>query len=100
MIYSDRSFLVYRNGDDFIMLPFHVNDGTLGASSDELAMDLIGHLTQHFKLQNLGPTTFLLIIAVLQDFVAGCVELSRCQYVLDVLERFGFSSCSPVVTPG
>jgi len=98
-IYSDGSFFVYRNGDDFVMLPFHVDNGTFGASSNEPATDLIGRLAQHFKLRNLGPTTFLLGIAVSQDCVAGCVELSQCQYVLDILERFGFSSCSPVVTP-
>jgi len=98
-IYSDRSFFVYRNADDFVMLPFHVDDGTFGTSSNELATDLIGHLAQHFKLRNLGPTTFLLEIVVLQDRVAGRIELSQHQYVLDVLERFGFSACSPVVTP-
>jgi len=98
-IYSDGSFFVYRNGDDFVMLPFHVDDGTFGATSNELATDLIGRLAQHFKLRDLGPTTFLLGIAVSQDCVAGRVELSQRQYVLDILERFGFSSCSPVVTP-
>ena len=98
-IYSDGSFFVYCNGDDFVMLPFHVDDGTFGTSSNELATDLIGHLAQHFKLRNLGPTTFLLEIVVLQDRVAGRIELSQHQYVLDVLERFGFSACSPVVTP-
>jgi len=43
-IYSDGSFFVYRNGDDFVMLPFHVDDGTFGASSNELVTDLIGRL--------------------------------------------------------
>jgi len=81
------------------MLPLHVDDGTFGASSDELATDLIGRLAQHFKLRNLGPTTFLLGIAVSQDRVAGRIELSQRQYVLDILEHFGFSSCSLVVTP-
>jgi len=99
MIYSDGSFFVYCNGDDFVMLPFHVDDGTFGTSSNELATNLIGHLSQHFKLRDLGPTTFLLGIAVSQDRVAGCIELSQRQYVLDILECFGFSSCSPVVTP-
>jgi len=98
-IYSDGSFFVYCNGNDFVMLPFHVDNGTFGASSNELATNLIGCLVQHFKLRNLGPTTFLLGIAVSQDRVAGHVELSQRQYVLDILERFGFSSCSPVVTP-
>jgi len=85
--------------NDFVMIPFHVNDRTLGAYSDKLATDLIGRLAQHFKLRHLGPTTFLLGITVLQDCVAGHIELSQCQYVVDVLERFRFSSCSPVVTP-
>ena len=35
-IYSDGSFFVYRADNDFVLLPFHVDDGTLAASSDEL----------------------------------------------------------------
>lgn len=40
-IYSDGSFFVCRAKDDFVLLPFHVDDGTFAASSDALIDSLI-----------------------------------------------------------
>ena len=44
-IYSDGSFFVYRADNDFVLLPFHVDDGTLAASSDALIDRLIARLS-------------------------------------------------------
>jgi hypothetical protein len=97
--YSDSSLYVFRNKDQFVLLPFHVDDGTFAATSDALADKLISNLSQHFKLRDLGPTDFLLGIRIKQDLAAGRVELSQRQYVIDMLTRFNMADCKPVTTP-
>jgi len=98
-IYSAGSIFVYRNGNDLVLLPFHVDDGTFASSSHELNKTLVARLAQFFKLRDLGPTEFPLSIAVKQDLVAGTVELSQCQYMIEILNRFAMSSCASVTTP-
>jgi len=98
-IYSAGSIFVYRNGNDLVLLPFHVDDGTFASSSHELNKTLVARLAQFSKLCDLGPTEFLLGIAVKQDLVAGTVELSQRQYVIEILDRFAMSSCASVTMP-
>ena len=98
-IYSAGSVFVYRNGNDLVLLPFHVDDGTFAGSSDELNTKLVTRLSQFFKLRDLGTTEFVLGIAVRQDLAAGRVELSQRQYIIEILERFAMSGCASVTTP-
>ena len=83
VIHSDASLYVYRNDTNFVLLPFHVDDGTFGSSCDALSLRLIDELSSHFKLRDLGPTTFMLGIAICQDHAAGRVELDQRQYIRD-----------------
>jgi len=98
-IYSMGSIFVYRNGNDLVLLPFHVNDGTFASSSHELNKTLVAWLAQFFKLHNLGLTEFLLGIAIKQGLVASTVELSQRQYVIEILDRFAMSGCASVTMP-
>jgi len=98
-IYSAGLIFVYRNGNDLDLLPFHIDNGTFASSSHELNITLVARLAQFFKLRDLGPTEFLLGIAIEQDLVAGTVELSQRQYMIEVLNRFAMSSCASVTTP-
>ena len=56
-------------------------------------------LSEHFKLRDLGPTSFLLGIQITRDRSNRRISLSQRQYILDMLERYGFSGCSPIKTP-
>ena len=98
-IYSAGSVFVYRNGNELVLLPFHVDDSTFAGSSDELNTKLITRLSQFFKLCDLGTTEFVLGIAVKQDLIAGRIELSQRQYIIKILERFAMSGCGSVTTP-
>jgi len=98
-IYSAGSVFVYRSSNDLVLLPFHVDDGTFASSSHELNKMLVVRLAHFFKLHDLGLTEFLLGIAVKQDLVAGTVELSQRQYVIEILDRFAMSCCASVTTP-
>ena len=50
-----------------------------------LSLQIIAEMRKHFKLRDLGPTTFMLGIAIKQDLVAGTVEPSQRQYVVDIV---------------
>jgi hypothetical protein len=56
-------------------------------------------LNKHFKLRDLGPTSFLLGIQISRARSNRRIMLSQRQYTLDMLEQYGFSSCAPVKTP-
>ena len=78
-IYRADSIFVYRNNNNLVLLPFHVDDGTFASSGHELNKMLVVRLSQFFKLCHLGPTEFLLGITIKQDLVAGIVELLLCR---------------------
>ena len=56
-------------------------------------------LKKRFKLRNLGKTSFLLGVKVERDRTTRTLQLSQTQYILDMLDRYGFADCSPVTTP-
>jgi hypothetical protein len=67
-------------------------------SKSKIAM-LKVELAKHFKLRNLGPTTFQLGVEVIWDCKARTLYLTQHCYCLDLLECYGFMDCSPVSTP-
>ena len=56
-------------------------------------------LSSHFKLRDLGPTSFLLGIGIICNPEKHQISLSQCQYIFDALERFNMSDCNPIGTP-
>jgi hypothetical protein len=80
-------------------MPIHVDDLTLASSSQSAIDHVIKELAQHFKLRDLGPTSFLLGIEIVRDRPAHSISLSQHQYILDMLERYGLSDANPVSTP-
>ena len=70
------------------------------ASSNPAAIDsAIKELSSHFKLHDLGPTTFLLGIEIICNMEKCQIALSQRQYIIDVLEQFNMSDCNPIGTP-
>ena len=60
------------------------------------------HTLQHsqvYKLRDLGETSSLLGIGITRDRPNRRIMLCQRQYIIDMLERYGFSDCSPVKTP-
>ena len=56
-------------------------------------------LSSHFKLRDLGPTSFLLGIEIIRNHEKRQIALSQRQYVVDALERFHMSDCNPIGMP-
>jgi Reverse transcriptase (RNA-dependent DNA polymerase) len=95
----DSSIYVYSKGTTRIILPVFVDDITLASNSLEAIESVIKELSSHFRLRDLGPTSFLLGIQITRDRPNHSISLCQHQYILDLLERFSMSDCKPVLTP-
>jgi hypothetical protein len=98
-IISDSSLYLYRRGDQFVALPFYVDDGLLAGSSDALLDEVVNRLCEDLLLRDLGTTEFILGIKVKVEGNLGRVSISQRQYVVDMLERFSMGDCKSVLTP-
>ena len=84
-----NSIYVYAKDQVEVILPVFVDDCTFALNSLSLLDDLVVELSRSFKLRDLGPTTALLGIEIARDRPNRRLMLSQCQYILDVLERYG-----------
>ncbi len=98
-IESDRSVYIYSNGEVRIIVPIYIDDITLASKSPAAIDKYVQLLSQHFKCRDLGPTRFLLGIAVERDRSTRTLKLHQSQFILDLLEKYGMSDCKPVLTP-
>ena len=98
-IYSDNSIYVLRRNSDYVIVPVFVDDGTLASNCMELVESTVASLSQHFKLRDLGDTSFLLGIQITRNRSERRLELSQRQYIVDMLKRYNMADCNTVTTP-
>ena len=96
---SDHSIWVFQCGDVRIIIPVFIDDMTIAAKSGAKIQEVKDELKKHFKLRDLGPTTWLLGVEIKRDRKKRTLTLSQRQYTLDLLDRFKFADCNPVTTP-
>ena len=82
-----------------IEIPVYVDDITISAPTDAEADKVVAELAEHFELRDLGDTSFLLGIEITRDRSKRSLSLSQRQYIIDMLEDYGFTGCTPVQTP-
>ena len=83
---SNRSIYIFLRDEVQIIIPVFIDDITF-ALSNSTAIDVaIKDLASHFKLRDLGPTTFLLGIEIARNLEKHQITLSQCQYIIDALE--------------
>ncbi|THH07313.1 hypothetical protein EW145_g3454 [Phellinidium pouzarii] len=99
LVRCDNSIWVYRREDVRIIIPVYVDDMTIAAKSKDQYLFVKEELEKHFKLHDLGPTSFLLGVRVERDRSKRLLSLSQRQYIIDILERFEMSNCTTVTTP-
>jgi hypothetical protein len=97
-IRSDGSILVWEKNGVQVICPVFVDNITFASKSKSKIATLKVELAKHFKLRNLGPTTFQLGIEVIRDRKARTLHLTQHCYCLDLLKRYGFMDCSPMST--
>src|ERR1700742_321134 len=98
-IYSDNGIYVYQKGSDRVLMPVFVNDGVLASNSLPLLNSPVSELSKHFKLRNLGETSFILGMQVTRDRSKRILALSQRQYIVDMLDCYGMANCNAVSTP-
>ena len=96
---SDSSLYIYKKGPTRIIIPIYIDDITISSTSEHESDQVVTQLSKRFELRDLGPTTGLLGIQIIRDRPNRSISLSQRQYIVDMLERFGFSGCTPVHTP-
>jgi hypothetical protein len=98
-IMSDHSIWIFLRDEERIIIPVYIDDMTIVAKSKAAVSRIIDELKQHFKLRELGPTSWILGVEVHRDRPNHTLTLSQRQYIVDLLEEFQMSSCNPVSTP-
>jgi hypothetical protein len=98
-IQSDHSVYVFVRGPLCLILPVFVDDITLACKDASLIDSTVNELATHFKLRDLGHTEYLLGISIERDRSKRQLSLSQCQYIINMLERYGMSDSKPVSTP-
>jgi hypothetical protein len=98
-IVCEHSIWIFGKDEMRIIIPVFIDDMTIAAKSMDSIKQVISELKSHFKLRELGPTSWLLGVEIVRDRSKRTLSLSQRQYVLSLLERFGMSDCNPVVTP-
>src|SRR5882762_11849715 len=81
----DSSIYVFSKDTVRIILPVFVDDITLASNSLEAIHSVIKELSSHFRLRDLGPTSFLLGIQITRDRPNRSIALCQRQYILDIL---------------
>ena len=96
---SDHAIYIFVRDDVRIIIPVFIDDITFASSNPAAIDSAIKELASHFKLRDLGPTSFLLGIKITRDAAKREIALSQRQYIIDALERFNMSDCNPIGTP-
>ncbi|KAL7278649.1 hypothetical protein ACG7TL_007650 [Trametes sanguinea] len=94
-----HSVWVYLRDGVRIIIPVFVDDITIASKSKDSIQRVKDELRAHFKLRDLGPTSWLLGVKIERNRAKRSLSISQRQYALDILERYGFANCDPVGTP-
>ena len=98
-IYSDPSLYIYDDGNVRIIVPVWVDDITLASKSKEALDKFVVELQKHFKLRDLGETSYLLGMEIKRDWDNHKLYISQRQYIVNKLAQFNMTDCKPVGTP-
>lgn len=96
---SDTSLYIYARDSLRIMVPVFIDEITIASPSVSASDQFVKELGQHFELRDLGPTSWLLGIQIIRDRPNCTLSLSQRQYIVDMLDSYGYTHCSPVQTP-
>src|SRR6266702_2529178 len=80
-------------------MPVFVDDITLACKDGAKIDSIVQELSNHVKLQDLGPTTQLLGLEIHRDCPNHCLSISQSQYISNLIQEHGLSDSKPVSTP-
>ncbi len=80
-VQSDHGHYIYLRDDVRILMPVFVDDIALACKDGAKIDSIVQELSNHFKLQDLGPTTQLLGLEIHRDCPNCCLSISQSQYI-------------------
>ncbi|KAJ3527698.1 hypothetical protein NMY22_g9685 [Coprinellus aureogranulatus] len=96
---AETCLYVYREGKQICFVVIYVDDLLLAATTRPF-MDLVKQkLRARFEMEDLGPATYILGMAITRDRKNRTISISQRRYIESVLERTGMSDCKPAWTP-
>jgi hypothetical protein len=98
-IQSDASVWIYQKDGVRIIVPVFVDDMTVVTKSKSDIDRFFTQLEKHIKIRRLGKISSILGVKVERDREKRTIHLSQKQYIINMLERYGFADCSTVSTP-
>ena len=82
-----------------VVVPTYVDDCHIIGKKKESIQHIKAELQRHFKLHDLGPTSWFLSVNIKCNHSTHTITLSQRQYIVDMLRDFGMEDCTPVKTP-
>jgi len=95
----EHSVWIFQRDDVRVIIPVFIDDMTIAAKSCQEIQRVKDDLKAHFKLRDLGSTSWLLGVEIKRDRSKQTLTLSQRQYILDLLNRFDLKDCNTVTTP-
>jgi hypothetical protein len=81
-ICADGSIFIWAKDGMQVICPVFVDNITFASESKAKIAELKAAIAKHFKLHNLGPTTFQLGIKIIRNCKARTLHLSQHRYLL------------------
>ena len=97
-VLCEHSIWIFKREDTQIIIPVFIDDVTIASKSMQDIDRVKKELKSHFKLRDLGPTTWLLGVEIIRDRSKRILSLNQSQYILSLLKRFNLSDVNPVTT--
>ena len=97
--YSDASIFIYERNGVRIIVPVFVDDIIIAAKCKATTDTVVKELAKHYKLRDLGETTFFLGVEIMRKRGERKLALSQKQYIINKLNEFNMADCKPVGTP-
>ncbi|PIL27236.1 hypothetical protein GSI_10380 [Ganoderma sinense ZZ0214-1] len=85
-LYGLNVWVYLCNGMQLI-IPVFVDNITIAGKDKAVIQKVKDNLHKHFKLWDLGPTSWLLGVEIERDCSKHSLSISQCQYAFDILER-------------
>jgi hypothetical protein len=98
-LHSDWCIYIYRDGDKTLLIAVYVDDMLIAHNCPGLVARLKSHLSDHFRLKDLGPVFKFLGIEFNHDRNTGIIELSQRHYIRELVKKFIPKHNRPFSTP-
>ncbi len=98
---ADHCVYVYNDNHTNVKvyIALYVDDLLIMCNNLSKLISLKQQLSQLFDMKDLGEAHYVLGIQIERDRTKKLLHISQCEYLKNVLERFGMSNSNPISTP-